>query len=273
MKTAKIGALFLVAVMALTAIGAAYAHWEETLKIEGIMTTDNIDVYFDEDCTFTNDPYDGDWEEIADTDICGKWVLGANGYEWEGARRNKNVGWCNVSVDPTDDNILNIEIQHAYPCYYCHPLFCIKNRGSVPVQVYSVQLLEVSEGRHKITIDPVDLVPCTIYYVEIYKDPDPAISWTARVVPAGSGVEPDNFDFSIHLTGDQWAQGTQLDPDYWTIGDDPQHLPCGVPIVGAIYGDLNIHFENSCKQLTDYDFQIAVTFYNWPELPEPPNGD
>jgi hypothetical protein len=270
MKTAKIGSIFIVAVMALTAIGAAYAHWEETIKIEGKMTTDNIDVYFDEDCSYTNDPWNSDeFEDIQDPDECGVWELITGvGYEWDGERRNKNVGWCNISVPDDNDNLLNIEIFDAYPCYYAHPFFCIKNRGSCPVQVYGVRLINVSEGDQELTLDPpLDLVPCTPYFIEVYEDA--AGDWKYRIEEYEHGVTDNaSFDFSIHLTGEQWAQGTQLDPDYWTPSDDPMHVPCAA-YVGELFGDICIHMENNCSQLTDYDFEIDITFWNWPELPEP----
>ena len=274
MKTAKLGVIFIAAIFALTALGAAYAHWEETIKIEGFMTTDNIDVYFDTGCWRTNDPqYDPDYPNLyplgvrQDPADCGYWKAGI----WYGnlnpERRDKDVGWCDLALgvdadENPNDNHLIIEIGDAYPCYYAHPQFCIKNRGSCPVQVYGVQLLEVSEGNHKITLDePLDLVVCKTYYVEIYKFEG---AWTARVVPAAAGVNPDNFDYSIHLTGTDMAPGTQLDPTSWHSGET-WHMDCN-KYVGALYGDLCIHFENSCKQLTKYDFEIGITFYNWPEV-------
>jgi hypothetical protein len=270
MKTAKIGAIFLVSVMAFAAIGASLAHWEETIYVKGDIMTDNIDVYFDWRCTFTNDPFEGEWGQIADADGCGEWVfVKGEGYQWRGERRGKNVGYCDV-FPGNDDNELTIEIRDAYPCYYAHPLFCIKNRGSCPVQVYGVQLLEVSEGKRKIAVDPpMTLVPCHVYYIEVFKDENK--EWTYRIVRDDDDPkpDPDEFDFSLHLTGDQWAQGTQLDPDYWSGGDEPPHVPCGQEIVYAIYGDLCIHMENSCEQLQHYDFKIGITFFNWPELPEP----
>ena len=272
MKTAKLGALFVVFVMAFTAVAASYAHWEETITIDGIMKTDNIDVYFEEGCWNTNDPqYDANKHDIDPTGVrtdpnsCGFW----DETGWHGdadvtpERRDKDVGWCDLSLGK-NDNFLKIEIGDAYPCYYAHPQFCIRNRGSCPVQVYGVQLLEVSEGNHKITLDrPITLEVCTTWYVKVYKDD--AGEWAAKVRKDVNN--PDDYDFSIHLTGDDLTPGTQLDPISWD-SEETWHIDCDY-YVGRLYGDLNIHFENGCEQLTKYDFQIAITFYNWPELPEP----
>ena len=54
MKTNKVGALFLVAIMALTAVGTSYAMWSETITMEGTITTGTFDIewsleYWDDD--------------------------------------------------------------------------------------------------------------------------------------------------------------------------------------------------------------------------------
>ena len=95
MKTAKIGAIFLAAIMAFTAIGAAYAHWEQTIYVYGVMETDNIDVYFNEDCLYSNDPetaiYTGLFKDIADKHGCGEWILGDTGWYWDGIVRKEGT--------------------------------------------------------------------------------------------------------------------------------------------------------------------------------------
>jgi len=274
---AKIGAIFLVSVMAFAAIGAAYAHWEETIYIDGIMKTDNIDVYFEEGCMKTNDePYDPTYgtppfELRADPNSCGDWD--ENG-DWHGdadvtpERRDKDVGWCDLELGK-NDNYLKVLIGDAYPCYYAHPRFCIKNRGSCPVQVQGVQLLEVSEGNHKVTLDrPITLEVCTTWYIKVYKD-DSGTDPVWKAVVKKNVNNPDDYDFSIHLTGKDMTPGTQLDPITWD-SEETWHIDCE-KYVGELYGDLCIHFENGCEQLTKYDFKIGITFYNWPELPYPEN--
>lgn len=271
MKTAKLGAIFVIAVMCFTAIGAAYAHWEETIYVKGKMKTDNIDVYFERDCMDTNDPKYDEIEGIPvlalrqDPNSCGEWD--ENG-DWQGERREKDVGWCELSVD-NKENQLTIEIGDAYPCYYAHPRFCIRNRGSCPVQVYGVQLLEVSEGNNVIILDkPITLEVCTTWYVKVYfEETDPQGSpgvgeWKAKIKPNVNN--PQDYDFSIHLTGEDMAPGTQLDPTSWAV-DETWHMDCD-DYTMSLYGDLCIHFENGCEQLTKYDFKIGITFWNWPEV-------
>lgn len=44
MKTAKLGAMFLISVMALAGIGAGYAAWVDTITIEGTVSTGSVDL-------------------------------------------------------------------------------------------------------------------------------------------------------------------------------------------------------------------------------------
>ena len=48
MKTAKIGAIFLMSVIALAGVTAGYAMWYETLYIEGTIVTGEVDIIADE---------------------------------------------------------------------------------------------------------------------------------------------------------------------------------------------------------------------------------
>ena len=101
MKTAKLGVLFIAAIFAITALGAAYAHWEETLEISGIMTTDDIDPQFE--CAESNDDPDEAIADRLDPKGCGSWVDGS----WLGARRDKDVGSLEVFI-PADGKEVKI---------------------------------------------------------------------------------------------------------------------------------------------------------------------
>jgi len=269
---AKIGAIFLVSVMAFAAIGAAYAHWEESLTIEGLMTTDDIHPVFD--CYWTNDG--GNCMDPAGE---GEWAFGATptwGITGAPDRREKNVGQCEWSTDEDYPYELNLGISDAYPCYYAHPAFCIRNIGSCPVLVHAVILSKLS---FKVTIDdePVDieftnlnieLVKCNTYYVDFYLNN--AGDWKYKVV-LGPVNNPEKYDYSIHVTGDDMEINTQLDPWAWGhdasggMIDPSNHIPMN-EYVDTIYGDLAIHFENGCREKATYDFALKIVFYNWPEI-------
>ena len=43
MKSAKLGAMFLISVLALAGIGMGYAAWTDTITIDGTINTGNVD--------------------------------------------------------------------------------------------------------------------------------------------------------------------------------------------------------------------------------------
>jgi len=255
---AKIGAIFLVSVMAFAAIGAAYAHWEETLTITGEMTTDDIDPRFY--CADTNDP---DEPGSYDPTDCGDWVEGI----WEGSRRAKNVGWmeCDESADKKS---IIIEIGDAYPCYYSHAYWCVENYGSCPVLIHAIKLTELSinptpdvpEGNVELPVD-VELELGHTYYVDFIEKEGG--TWKVKVV-ADDAANAHKYDFSLMPTGD-WGIDIQLDPQDWESGDGRIDPNSGEVYTDELKQDLCIHFENGCRQSYKYDFEIGMTFYNWPE--------
>jgi hypothetical protein len=275
MKQVKFGAIFMVAVMGLAAVGVSYAHWEETLLIEGIMYTDDIDpaFYF----ALSNDPCEDFF--IGDPWECGVWDEGSRTLQgWHGARKVKNVGCTDVHILPDPDtrepdHVLRIIVNDSYPCYYTHPYFEIVNYGSVPVNLYSFKLTELSfdpdltdQAGPWIWPKNVDLMQAGWkYYVRWYQDANNV--WRARV--ATNVSNPDNWDFSIERT-DSYEMGTQLDPWRWghDIGDgqlDPSKHIDPANYTDKLYGDLCIHFLNVCEQLAMYDFKLELVFWNWPE--------
>jgi len=267
MKAAKLGAVFLVAVMALAGIGAAYAHWEETLTITGVMKTDDIDPGFY--CADSNDEYD---DQSMDPIDCGTW----SSAQWSGCRRDKNVGWCDIDTS-NDYKTLNIRIGDAYPCYYAHPYWCIKNQGSCPVLIHSVKLTELSfnwydeENEEQIGVvwDNLDinLDDTKYYFVDIYFDGQ---VWQADVDVYENGDLRPEYDFSFHPTG-EWDINTQVDPVIWDKeGTVEDHMEDGYEAYeDELEQDLCIHFENGCREKAAYDFEIEMVYYNWPEYVTP----
>ena len=252
----KIGAVFLISIMAFAAIGVGYAHWQETLTISGVMTTDDIYPYFFMGAS--NDPgVPGSMDPVD----CGHWYY--DEYDecwfWDGGLRDKNVGRTDVIVSE-NDQILDVEVNDAYPCYYSHVFFGMKNRGSAPVLINSIQLLEVSYEGNIIPVNPpVDLIPGQWWGVNINEE-----TGKAKV---HLDVNNAKDDFSLMLTGDDMIINTQLDPQGW--GEDGvvgQHMQNPGEYRDILYGDLCIHFENGCLQETTYDFIIGINFYNWPEF-------
>ena len=212
MKTTKIGVLFVVFVMAFTAVAASYAHWEETLTISGVMTTDDINPGFY--CEDSNDdPTDG--LPQCDPTACGYWD---ETRIWRGDRRDKDVGSATISSSP-DKNSLSIIINDAYPCYYAHLFWCVNNYGSCPVVIHSVKLTKLSfiwtnpeTGNHIDVEWDVDqnLVVGKYYFVKVYYEA--GVGWQVQVDKYNNGNARPEYDFYITPTG-TWTIDTQIDPD------------------------------------------------------------
>jgi len=271
MNSTKIGTLFMFSIIALASIGMSYAHWEETLTVRGVMYTDNIDPCFQN--AISNDPYEGPIEYRLDPWNCGQWHHPATDVtNWNGIRKNKDVGHCNITIDADDCTKLGIEIKDAYPCYWAHPYWEIWNFGSVPVNLVSYKIVNLSftpeNGRTVVIAKNFNLEICKEYYVKWYFDETNG-EWKVTI-REGEPAHPERWDFMIHPTGD-FAIGDQLDPERW-IDDGMQHHANQEDETYVFYSDLCVHFLNGCEQLAIYDFDVEMVFYNWPEVCEPEVG-
>jgi hypothetical protein len=108
MKTAKLGAIFVISVMALAGTGAAYALWAEDLYIWTDINTGDVDVDWSYITTGTNAPKP--WVSILD-----------------------------IYIDAS--GILRCRIDNAYPCveyYFYFDLHCV---GTIPVHFTPIEYL------------------------------------------------------------------------------------------------------------------------------------
>lgn len=110
METKKIAATFAILMIALGLAGLAYAHWSETLYIEGTVETGNLDVEWSID-------------DFGDNEV------------------EKDVGIVDVTID---GDTLYIMITNAYPCYAFNIVLDVHSVGSVPAKFvdYEVTSLE-----------------------------------------------------------------------------------------------------------------------------------
>lgn len=103
MKTAKLGAIFLVSVLALAGTGMGYAMWSETLYIDGWIQTGYIDA---------------EWSifEVDDSEP-----------------DNKDFSYVIAEIE---GDTLYIDIYNAYPCIDYWVVFDVHNTGSIPIHLY-----------------------------------------------------------------------------------------------------------------------------------------
>ncbi|MCX6672134.1 MAG: hypothetical protein NTX92_09470 [Euryarchaeota archaeon] len=111
MKTAKLGALFMVSLMAIAGVGASYAVWSDQVAINATATTGNLE-----------------WR-ITDFAVRDQTTIGgANPVIWTGVGNWGESESITVTVQPT------------YPGWAAICVLYVKNTGNLPLTMYSVQI-------------------------------------------------------------------------------------------------------------------------------------
>ena len=140
MKTAKLGAIFLISIMALAGVGAGYAAWFDTITIQGTVNTGNVDLVI-ERLSGTYVYKDLDTDDIV---ICHKYTnlppltggLGSVHFVPAPPSDGLLVSTATATVDSaTDYDELYIEFDNLFPCidFYIDVLFHYV--GSIPVKI------------------------------------------------------------------------------------------------------------------------------------------
>lgn len=119
-KALPLGTLALLLILALATVGVGYGLWAEILKIDGTVTTGNVDVELS-----IQEVDQGDFPEFNQND-----VWDDNEEELYG----KDVADCKVEL-LEENNRLRITITEGYPSFWCWVEFDVHGLGSIPVLV------------------------------------------------------------------------------------------------------------------------------------------
>jgi hypothetical protein len=228
----KIGLLALALVLALGTLGAAYAHWTDTIYIDGQVCTGEVDVGLDpnriseiDDCP---DQVWCDWVWDGFSDSC------PAGYHFEGIG-DAPEGKCpaTVTFNTTDEDgdgcvdILEVTIHNAYPHFLTHISVYVCNCGTIPVILQEpiftqsdFLLIEYGDniGRQ---LHPGQCVEIS-FFVGVVQNrgyfavPGDLTSWTVDdplqdLLPMNScdeGVE--DITFTIEIPAEQWADCSDI---------------------------------------------------------------
>jgi len=135
-QTKKIMATFAVLTMALGVAGFAYAHWNRTLHIVGLVTTGEFIVMFSD--ASTNDPEgsndpglkNAEYTTVTVDDYSDEYAAsGDYGYY------DKNIAetTAEISAVEQENDMLTITMSNVYPSYAPEIVFLIDNDGNIPV--------------------------------------------------------------------------------------------------------------------------------------------
>jgi len=142
-KIGKVGLLFLVLVIALASVGAAFAAWTDTVTFRGTVDTGEVCWQF-ASATIDDDnmPPNGMWEfPTTHPDLtCNPGFVPntAGAFFWP---LDKNVGWGEVVLVPDADGHnkrLDVTLHNTYPCYFNEVAFYLNNCGDIPIKVWKV---------------------------------------------------------------------------------------------------------------------------------------
>jgi hypothetical protein len=220
--------LALVVVFAFGALGIGYAHWSQTLYVDGTVNTGKLCWGFESGSLLSlydssNDPppyKDGVAEVDKDPSI-------GVGFWGDVIKLDKNVGW--VTLELRDDKgcdhkgkklyaTANVCLHNVYPCYYAEIHVRVANGGTIPVNFESLKLdgVEIEVGEHywndwmefswgngppeEIQIDPCGWKEIS-FMIHILQEGDVPAPGADPVAGAEQGA---TYTFDIEMVGVQW---------------------------------------------------------------------
>lgn len=180
-KAGRITALFLVAMVALAGTSVGYAHWSQTIYIEGMAETGSFGIGFWEVlCTEVS--------EIDDKDIGS---INCEMVDQKGEKYEPFTG----EMKPVYEKIV-FTIDNAYPCYTVHIVHTVVNFGTIPAIVTTY---DMSDPTGELNFEWTTPPPASPAYGHFWKDFD------------GDGVlDPDDEEvINVKIVN---LIGEQLDP-------------------------------------------------------------
>jgi hypothetical protein len=135
----KIGLICIASIIVLGGIGAGYALWENNLSVLGQVETGIASAQFEQ--VVSNDPSPGGGDPGGSPDPAehGTWSLVIGVPVWDGTTYAQNDGATDASGAGT--SILTVNMSNVYQCYYGSAGVTIKNTGTIPVIVSTVNTI------------------------------------------------------------------------------------------------------------------------------------
>ncbi|RDV82530.1 hypothetical protein [Ammonifex thiophilus] len=170
MKRAKF--LSLVMVIALALMGAAYAAWTETININASVATGTYDVTFSS--VSTND--------VGDTVDPGA---------------DKNVGKTEATISE-DAKTITVTAENTYPGYNAEVTYKIKNTGTIPLKVQSIEINIPESDKGKIEVTNEQDIAGKVL------DPGQEAEGKIKHVVTDNAVERASYSYTLKVNTIQW---------------------------------------------------------------------
>jgi len=228
-RLGKFGTIFLAVTLALALTGAGFAHWSDTVQIEGTVHMGSATLAFD----FVEPAVCDEYYRDPDT---GALVPG----EWLG----KEVGDCDAWFDDLIEDVhsgkkgykkLWIVVTNAYPQYIVHTTFKLHNIGTVPLVIME----------YIITGEKRDSTGAVIYNLLWY---DPDGNWIGELWEDvnGNGVVdtggPDLKVINLEITD---ALPYQIDP------------------CNTNKAEIDLDFKQDAEECHTYAIDVVINAIQW----------
>lgn len=254
--------------LALVGTGVAYAMWSDTLVLTGVVKTGSVDVDFVDQVPLDPSPHGtpgnpgGYLTGSMDPNQLGDWwCANMEPFDWWDPLviDNKNVASTDCEIDPIGGDWLKVTVDNAYPGYYGSVMFTIKNNGSIPVKLLSLELLSLSQNG--VTYNPFSVDTQTEGPIPMEIHTQGVDSFTWLWVDNEPYPGEDYVQVWSVLNGDD-AYGITLDGGGCGFFPGSQIEP-GESVKGVI----DIRVVQPALQGQTYDFTIGIKFAQWNEVP------
>jgi hypothetical protein len=193
-KKTRLPTIFGSLIILLSIFGISYAHWTDTLVINGNINTGSIDPVFTS--PYSNIDDGNDW-------TCGPQFMNPDPEE---ATPPKDIGSSLIEV--IDSKTLRVTLTDVYPCYYTNLGWHIRNEGTVPCALWKVIFTPDNNPAGKIEITKAG----TYFTMDLDGDgkDDIEVNWgnsfREQLDPGPGKLE---MSFEIHVLQDA-PQGSKL---------------------------------------------------------------
>lgn len=150
MKTAKLGAMFLISILALAGIGMGYASWTDTITIEGTVNTGTVDLVVED--------YSGTWVwKVYGVGAPTNEIVIFHGFVDDKPDVANDYPDCTVELISSAvatqtvvegvvvDDAVTITFDNLFPCIDFQADILFHYDGSIPVKISNV-VIDISQG-------------------------------------------------------------------------------------------------------------------------------
>lgn len=171
--------MFVALILALGMTGVAFAHWSETLKINGIVNTGELDAEWSVGESWdTDDPYDPEGNPLAP--------------------EGKDVSSIKCWVDMDDPHKLWVVVVNAYPSIDYYQKIDLHNSGTIPLHIKSISIdFLPPEGEVNVNID----MPA---WESTQLEPSEVVYGLIHVHVKQEAAELATYEFEVTVEVEQW---------------------------------------------------------------------